>query len=102
MDEMGAGELIEDRLRVHHEDRAVADAPLLAPARSPVVPDVESGAEERLDVRGPGTPAGAHEFDVAIAPLVVGELERVVAELAHVRSPRAHLALLVDDRVVIG
>jgi hypothetical protein len=26
----------------------------------------------------------------------------VVAELAHVRRPRPHLALLVDDRVVVG
>ena len=33
--------------------------------------------------------------------LVVGEVERAVAELAHVRRTCANLALLVDDRVVV-
>ena len=40
--------------------------------------------------------------DVEIAPLIVREVEQVVAGLAHVGRPRAHLALLVDDRLIVG
>jgi hypothetical protein len=101
VEEVRLRQLVQDRLRVDDERGAVPDVDALAAGAGEVPPDVERRPEERLDVRRARAAGRGHELDVAVAALVVREVEPAAAELAHVRRARTHLRLLVDDRRVV-
>jgi hypothetical protein len=96
-----AGQVGQDLVGVDPDDRAVPDVDGFLTGALVVFPRFERRPEERLDVVRPRSPDLTDDPLVDRAPLVVVHVERLMAELAHLRRPRAHLALLVDDRLVV-
>jgi len=92
-------QLLQNLLRVDHQDRAVTDVKNFPAAAPVILPRVERRLEKGRDVVRTRPPAGLNVILVYAAPIVIGKIKGHVAKLAHLRRSRADLAFFIDDRL---
>src|SRR5437588_7093191 len=71
MEEVGAGKLLQDLVRIHDKDRAVAHVYRLRSAATAVAPHVEGRLEEGLNIARPRAPSLIHIALIDLPALVI-------------------------------